>query len=337
MIKTTAGKRKIIPFIGLVIVTGLFFSCRTVPEIEKNHLKSLARDINLIFFQSREQIESLKEDYTALLQREDPAAGLYPDTRYAYSKDYVYYTPFDDGKCEVWASGRIPIGKTERKRIKMLENLCPQLQNVYQKNDCIATAYVTTFDSIVMAYPYADIHAYMEHGLDLTQAWVTYRAAARQENPTQRTLWVPPYLDAVGKGYMTSVITPVYSDDVLEATLGIDITVDTIVRRFQALSEKNRFISTIRTVPVCVNKNSAAILRIKGLEKYNYLQKVPENKSIPPEWMMSENPRQDIRKIAQWLRSDSPEIVLPVSGRKYRFYKVYIPEVEWFLIEFIKD
>lgn len=334
---TGKGTQRIIFSIGLFFLTGFCFSCLSSPKIEKTYLESLAQDINKVFFQARERLDSLKVAYTQLLQQEGPVIGLYPDTRYTYSKDYVYYTPFDDGNCEVWASGRIPIGKTERKRIKMLEHLCPNLQTTYQENDFIATVYVTTFDSIVMAYPYADIHAYMEHGLDLTQAWVTYRAAARKENPAKKTLWVPPYIDAVGRGYMTSVITPVYRNDVLEGTLGIDITVDMMVRRFEALSEKNRIISTDQTVPICVNKNSAVILKIKGLEKYNYLQKAPENKAIAPERMMSESPRGEIRNIAEWIQSDAPETVLPVSGRNYRFFKVRIPEVGWFLIEFVQD
>lgn len=90
----------------------------------------------------------------------------------------------------------------------------------------------------------------MEHGLDLTKAWVTYRVAAGAENPARKTLLVPPYINAVGRGYMISVITPVYNGGVLEGTLGIDITIDKIVQRFGALSERNRMIVTSGTVQV---------------------------------------------------------------------------------------
>jgi hypothetical protein len=96
-------------------------------------------------------------------------------------------------------------------------------------------------------------------------------------------------------------------------------------------------IVTSGTLPVIVNKNSAGILRIKGLEKYNYLRKVPENKTISSSLMMSESPRKEIQEIAKWIQSDAAEMVLSVSGHMYWFYKVRIPEVDWFLIEFVQD
>lgn len=324
-------------FISLFFLITFFYACGTGLKNDLKDLHQTAEEINTIFVQSRVQLDELKIRYVSLLENKKKITGLYRNDRYTYSKDYVYYTPYDDGNCEVWASGHIPVGKAERRRIKLLEHLCPDLKTIYRQSEFIAMVYITTFDSIVMGTPYADINAYMEHGLDLTKAWITYRAAAGAENPEKKTLWVPPYLDAVGRGYMTSVITPVYVDDVLEGTLGIDMTVDMIAWRFGILSKKNRMVVTAQTVPVTVNKNSAGILKIKGLEKYNYLKKVPENKSIPPSLMMSENPREEIRKIAEWIRSDAAETVLPVSGQAYRFYKVHIPEVDWFLIEFVQE
>ncbi len=232
-------------------------------ENSRKTLHQTADEINIMFVTARDRLDTLKIKYQSLIVNGENQDGLYSKERYAYSKEYVYFTPYDDGHCEVWASGHIPVGKAERHKIRQFEYLCPDLKTIYRQNDFIATVYLTTFDSIVMGYPYADIHAYMEHGLDLTKAWVAYRAAAGGENPNRRTLWVQPYIDAVGRGYVTSVITPVYNGGILEGTLGVDITIDTIVRRFKALSEKNRMIVTSETLPVSVNNNSAGILQIK--------------------------------------------------------------------------
>ncbi len=49
-------------------------------------------------------------------------------------------------------------------------------------------------------------------------------------------------------------------------------------------------IVTSETLPVSVNNNSAGILQIKGLEKYNYLRKAPENKIISSSLKMSKIP-----------------------------------------------
>jgi hypothetical protein len=248
----------------------------------------------------------------------------------------VYYTPQDDGECEIWASGYIPIGISEKKRIQRFEHLCPDLKRIYHQSDYIDNIYLTTYDSIVMGYPYADIQAYMKPGLDLTKVWVTYWAAAEKANPEYRTLWVEPYVDAIGRGYMTSIIAPVYQGSFLEGTLGIDITVDLISDKFISLSPKNLMIVTVSTIPVAMNQNSLKILAIKGLEKYHYLNKEAENKSISSSFKMSENPLPEIRAIADWIAGPEEKTTLLVAGETYLFIRKPIPEMGWFLVEMKK-
>lgn len=318
----------------LWIVVFILTACGPVSETERMELKNLASDINAMFLDTRLKIEGLKEQTLALLDHPEENKGLYRNDRYQYSKNYIYYTPQDDGHCEVWASGHIPVGISERRRIKLFEHLCPMMKTVYGDNDFIDNVYLTTYDSIVMGFPYADIDAYMKPGLDLTRVWVTYWAAALKANPDEKTLWVEPYVDAVGRGYMTSVITPVYKNDFLEATLGIDITADLISDKFIALSDKNLMIITDKTIPVAVNKNSFSHLKIKGLENYNYLQKEAENKAISDALKMTSHPNWDIRNIGKWIEGPEDEADIQISGRTYFFFREPIPEVKWYLVQF---
>ena len=320
-------------FIAVVLICLIIGSCSTISDSDRMELSSLAREINSLFLQARDDIDRLKKLSKTLLQENETLDGLFDDNRYQYTKSHVYYTPVDDGNCEVWASGHIPIGAAEKRKIKRLEYLTADLKSIYSQSAFVDNIYFTTYDSIVMAYPYADMHAYLKPGLDLTKVWVTYWAAAEKANPGRKTLWVRPYIDAIGRGYMTSVITPVYVNDFLEGTLGIDITVDLISDKFISLSPKNMMIVTSRTIPVAINKNCYQILKIKGLEKYNYLKKEPENKSISTRLMMSRSRSKDIRTIAQWILSPQKESTLAVFGRAYIFVKEKIPEVDWFLVQ----
>jgi len=321
-------------FFVAILVYGLLPSCDKMSETDRMEIKSLAGQINSLFIQARKEIEELKITTQELLDDPEKNEGLYNDDRYKYTKNYVYYTPKDDGHCEMWASGYMPIGASEIRRIKALEHLCPDFQKTYDRSDFADAVYLTTYDSIIMAYPYADMHAYLKPGLDLTKIWVTYWAAAEQANPEKRTLWVNPYIDAIGRGYTTSIITPIYKNDFLEGTLGIDITVDLISNRFISLLNKNLMIVTRKTIPVAINKNGLQILKIKGLERYYYLNKEAENKSISSSLMMSKSNSKEIRSIAKWILSPENEITLEISGKKFIFLKEDIPEIGWFLVEF---
>lgn len=323
-------------FTVTILMCATFISCNALSESDDIEVKLIAGEINSLFVQARKEIEGLRIITEKILEHPEQSKGLFDNSRYKYTKTHVYYTPVDDGKCEVWASGHIPIGASEKKRIKIYEHLCPELQGIYNRSDFVDNIYFTTYDSIVMAYPYADMHAYLKPGLDLTTVWVTYWAAGEKENPERNTLWVNPYIDAIGRGYMTSIITPIYQNDFLEGTLGIDITVDLISDKFISLSKKNLMIVTGRTIPVAINKNSSRILRIKGLEKYNYLKKEPENRSISTSLMMTKNSSNDIRSIAQWVLSPEKKTTLNVFGKNYIFLKEELPEVGWFLVELIE-
>ena len=319
-----------------IIMCTVFVACTAVSESDPMEIKSLATEINSLFVRARKEIEALKlvtQKNLEYPQSED----LLDDSRYKYTNTHVYYTPVDDGHCEIWASGRIPIGASEKKRINIFEHLCPELQGIYNRSNFVDNIYLTTYDSIVIAYPYADMYAYLKPGLDLTKVWVTYWAAAEKANPEQKTLWVNPYIDAIGRGYMTSIITPVYRNNFLEGTLGIDITIDLISDAFISLSKKNLMIVTARTIPVAINKNSSRILKIKGLEKYNYLKKEAENQSISSSLMMTKSSSKDIRSIAQWILSSEKKTNLKILEKNYIFLKEELPEVGWFLIELIEN
>ncbi len=331
-----ARRYGVLKLVGVILICGLLLSCNHFSEMDRMELNALAQEINSLFTGARQEIEGLKTMTLNLLENPKNPKGLFDDNRYHYTKTHVYYTPRDDGQCEVWASGHMPIGAHEKARIKIFEHLCPALQKIYGRSKFIDNIYLTTYDSIVMGYPYADMQAYLKPGLDLTKVWVTYWAAAEKKNPDRKILWVEPYIDAVGRGYMTSIITPVYVDAFLEGTLGIDITVDLISHKFISLSGKNLMIVTPTAIPIAMNKNSRKILNIKGLENYNYLQKESENRAISSSLRMTQNRSGEIRSIGAWIQSPQNEITLQVGEEKYQFVKKEIPEVGWFLVEMKK-
>lgn len=151
-------KNRMVPA-GVVVVIFFMAGCHPFSDMERTALKKKAGEINAVFIRARSEIGQLKSRIVAVLDSADQLPGLYNKSRYTYTKNYVYHTPLDDGHCEVWASAHMPIGISERRRIKSLEHFCPDLKSVYHRNAFIDTVYLTTYDSIVMGFPYADIHA----------------------------------------------------------------------------------------------------------------------------------------------------------------------------------
>jgi len=55
-----------------------------------------------------------------------------------------------------------------------------------------------------------------------------FSIAAPARNPQKLTVWVPPYYDTVGNGWMISCVAPVYRGSDFIGVLGIDLTLDAV-------------------------------------------------------------------------------------------------------------
>ncbi|MDQ2694121.1 MAG: ATP-binding protein, partial [Pseudomonadota bacterium] len=62
-----------------------------------------------------------------------------------------------------------------------------------------------------------------------------YHLADAAHNPQRGVVWTDAYVDPAGQGWMVSCIAPVYDGGVLEAVVGLDITVATIIEAILGL------------------------------------------------------------------------------------------------------
>ena len=304
-------------------------SCSNDPDF----LCDTAEKINAVFVKARKEIGNLKQISEEIYNNPGHYMGLHDDSRYTFFNNTVYYTPRDDGCCEIWASGLVPVGPRLKAKIKMLEHLCTNLKRVLKSSQAFDDVYLTTYDGIIVNTPYTDVNTYLKPGLDFAKDWVTYWAADKKRNPEGRILWVEPYIDAMGRGYMTSVIAPVYSKGKrLEGTLGIDITVDAVNQCFITPAQRPLMIITNTSIPVACSRMFNQCFNIKGLENYNYLERAAENKYMPGSLSLALSRSPLKRGIAAWLKGNETSLKLNISGKEYLLKRASIAEVNWFLV-----
>merc|ERR1711879_470727 len=62
-----------------------------------------------------------------------------------------------------------------------------------------------------------------------------YYEADLKHNPEKKAVWTDVYVDPAGKGWMISSIIPIYNEDFLEGVTGIDITLNSIIKKLLSL------------------------------------------------------------------------------------------------------
>lgn len=148
--------------------------------------------------------------------------------RHALSPDGVFYKTADDGGSAVFYSGVVPVGEAEKDKVWRTARLDPVMKSIVAADPLITQVYLNTHDSLNRIYPFFDVLSTYAPGMNIPEYNFYYEADAAH-NPEGKVVWTDAYLDPAGSGWMVSAIAPVNSPDRLEAVVGIDVTVASII------------------------------------------------------------------------------------------------------------
>lgn len=148
--------------------------------------------------------------------------------RYALSPDGAFYTTRDNGGSAVFYSGIVPVGEAEKQKVWRSVVLDPLIRSIKRTDPLIQQLYFNTYDSYNRIYPYFDVVGIYPPKMDIPSYNFYYEADATH-NPDRNVVWTDPYVDPAGSGWMVSAIAPSYGPDRLEAVVGIDVTIGTII------------------------------------------------------------------------------------------------------------
>lgn len=148
--------------------------------------------------------------------------------RHAFSPDGAFYSTADNGGSAVFYSGVLPIGPEEIDKVWRTVRLDPIMKSIVDSDGLIAQVYVNTFDSLNRIYPYFDVLDIYAPKMDIP-SYNFYYEADVEHNPDGKVVWTDAYIDPAGSGWMLSAIAPVMGPEKLEAVVGIDVTIRSIV------------------------------------------------------------------------------------------------------------
>lgn len=152
----------------------------------------------------------------------------------AITESGVRYTPEDNGGAASFYANSTPPERQDLEKVSRLTRLDPLMKEIETSNPLVASLYFNSWDSYNHIYPWFTTPDQYPHDMVIPDYNFYYLADARH-NPARQVVWTEVYLDPAGHGWMMSAIAPVYRKDFLEGVVGIDITVDGILRQISDL------------------------------------------------------------------------------------------------------
>lgn len=307
----------------------------------------------------REQVESvggrlrvwIGEAESRALSFAAETADLYPDLeRNAASVDPAQYVMAGTGALyrkeaqekgvpAVFVSGVVPVDREVLLGVLGTEGLDPILTDLVESNEEIGQAYYNDKNSYNRIYPPFNVLTQYPSGMDIP-AYNFYYLEDHRHNPERKAVWVKqPYVDPAGRGWMISCIAPVYHEDRLEGVCGLDITIETLVRRLD-LEGEYEFILLMAgdgTVVAC-GQTMARIFRLPLKANHRYVDTIRADTLRPENHNLLKSTSLEIRSCVERLISgNGGEVSLLIGEERWITVSDHLPELDWWIIGVCPD
>lgn len=181
------------------------------------------------------------EQLVALLRGQMEASWNHPfsgsvEERRRYAEEGVmhYSAELSSADVSMYYSGLVPVDEARLSKAARLARFDTLLRDVVATDPLITQAFFNTPDGLNRIHPGVAHPGTWPQGLDVT-AFPFFFMADGEHNPDRGLVWLDAYVDPAGAGWVVSCIAPVWVDGVLEAVVGVDLRLHTIIEDVLAL------------------------------------------------------------------------------------------------------
>ncbi len=307
-------------------------------QAASEQLVSIAEQINNDFRQIRTEVGSLAEEIQKLYAPETAAENLamVDPSRYALYENGVFYKPVNDGKSAVFVSGVVPVNEEIKNIVYFTEPMDAVLMQITDNYQEVIQAYYNDKYSYNRIYPYFDVLTQYEPKMDIP-AFNFYYLADLEHNPQKEAVWVnEPYVDPAGRGWMVSVIAPVYIDGKLEGVPGMDVTINTITDRYVKQEPGIVILDSTATV-VSIEDAMVTLFGLPVLENHKYLETIRQDTYRENDFNLLKSKTREVRLMAEAVyNKKEKEVALTVADKEYLIITEPIPELDWKILKLVQ-
>lgn len=309
-------------FLAIYWISGNFTydrNVQTVQNLSKDYLRDIANREVMTIQATLNGVEGLARVFAAetgeaLDRPYDP--GPAEKARYALDPSGMFYTRHGKDETASYYSGIVPVGPAQIDKVWRTAQLDRSMKLVKKASPLVRQVYLNTWDSYNRIYPYFDVVKQYPPKMSIP-SYNFYYEADEVHNPGRKVVWTDAYVDPAGGGWMVSAIAPVYSPRRLEAVIGIDLTVDTILRHILALdlpwNGYGMLIGrdgTILALPPAGERD----LGLRELRDHHYNDAIRADTFKPGQFNINRRP--ELKSLARAVLAGKPQVTrITLSGK----------------------
>lgn len=263
---------------------------------QEKHLQELlikeASKLSVLFTRIQDETYMLGS-FTQSLLKNPTQLSFRNGSRYDMNHEGYYGNSINDGNSVLYVPRYEP---AQDPVIVVTESMDLLLKPLAEREGRMLLAYMIHRSGVTRAFPWRDFTR-MPRDRDIT-AWPFYYLADPSHNPGKKVLFTPAYLDPLSREWMISCLFPVYVKGRFEATIGIDLTIEHLLREISG-SKLSKGSSSLL---VAGNEIVAASANLP-LEALGLDAKIPSHGQ-----KLTESTSQDIKEMMRHLQTEKGNI-----------------------------
>ncbi len=297
----------------------------------KNLVCSIERE-TLVF---NEEIELLKEHYEFLINKHDSLLLLADRNKYQFRGRFSSNLPETDSTLStIFISTKNLDFERAKEEVYLTNGLDSVFFNLFNKRDLIAQVYSNSTNNVSRVYPAYDAENLISTDVDVRD-FNFYYEADLSHNPNKGSVWIPEaYVDPVGRGWIFSLIQPVYVKNNLFAVLGIDFTVDEFIEYFLEKEESKLLIINGKGDIVAGKSSAIEALSMPPLKNHVYRETIKMDNFRISDFNLFNSKSREVREMAKSILFEkNGEYTFESEKGLQKAHAVPFQIVDWFLLK----
>lgn len=287
---------------------------------------------------TKQEINFLKDD---LLKISVFAESLYTHqneilpsidkSKYAMYQENVFYKKYRDQQSAVFVTGFIPINEQIRNTVYFTEPIEKPFKEFIERHKQVNQIYYNDRHSYNRIYPWFDVLSQYSANVDITQ-FSFYSLANEANNPSKKVITVEdPYIDPAGRGWIVSIISPVYYKQKLEGVLGIDISANELFKDLNSEEGISYLVINSSGLVISSSKDIEVLFNLPDKNNVKYLNLIVKEELLDDSFNLQKSKTKEIRQFFDNV-NNTQNFVFELNDRKYNVRSVAIEDISWKLV-----
>lgn len=325
-------------FIILLLGLGIIQSCKPTEQeymIKDSYLLELINSMETELLQFNGEIGFLKDHYQYLITNR--AQFLKEADRGKYQFDGGFSTNLpevDTSLSTLYISTLAEDFQKSKDETYFTNGLDSVFLRLYQRYDLIEQIYTNSAQSVSRVYPSYDVKNLVSPDLDIT-SFNFYYLGDSKNNPSKGPVWIPEaYVDPAGRGWILSLIQPVYDGETLFAVLGIDFSIDDIIERYLDIASGRLLIVNDKGDIVAAKTSAIEALSMPPLKNFIYRETIQMDNFRISDFNLFNGKSKEVREMAKSILLEKNKYFLFQEEQNIKFAQVVpFSILEWYMIE----